>query len=98
MMTKLTTQIRQWYPEAVEQPRLRLNYKSEQLSLQLKIDRRTKAVVIVLVQLREDLRGKGWFSKFTDWLSKNNYSVIVDCPQPRLQAYCDRNGIAYNEC
>ena len=89
--------IHAWYQAAQQNHLVRFNYTSANFQIQLKIDRRTQAVILVLIEIDENHRGQGLGSRLMRHLDAT-YGLIVDCPQPRLEAWCVRNGIAVTEC
>lgn len=90
----LGQKLAQWHPQAIVEPLYRLHFKSRVIeNLQLKICRKTKAIVIVQIDLYEQFRGQGFFTRLVAKLQQTYGKVIVECPQPRLKAWCLANKI-----
>lgn len=88
----LNHSIREWYEIARNNRLYRFNYNSRSVEdLQLRVDR-DGSISIVLIQLNEELRGGGRFGRFIAAL-QTIAQVNVNCPQPRLRAYCERHNI-----
>lgn len=96
---QLKTQLTAWIAASATNKRQRLEFTGSIVSyLQMKRDRRSGALVIVSIEIAPQYRGKGLFTAFLAELQALGQKVIIDCPQPRLTAYCERNGIKYQAC
>lgn len=91
-MTKLQSIVSNWYKQAQQCPMFRLSQSGNTYDYQLKIDKRTGDIVIVLVEFSARLRGRGYFSRMVQQL-QTIAPVAVECPQPRLREWCKRNNI-----
>ena len=84
--------IRPWYAIAQTNRLYRFHYNSANVDgLQLRLDR-DGAISVVIIDLNEAIRGQGRFGRFIRALAQIA-PVNVNCPQPRLRAYCERNNI-----
>lgn len=89
-----TQKLTDWHSKAQNNPLYRFSYNSSHIEdLQLKIDRRTGDVVIVLIQTHEKLRGCGFLSVLVSWMEAEGWTVAIDNPQARLADWCRRHDV-----